>query len=581
MKYTKKNYKRKYHSKKVHNQNYYKILNPNDIDKYEFKIILKKIFAKNEKLPLLGYFTNDNIIRKLDTRHIFLVFKSNLFIGIVFFKNLTREFKKSILGSTYINDDSFKSNSDVNNYLINWIFLYGELDKALFDTIINKFRKGNNLLGKNIIITALKFSKNTKQNEDITNDVLFKYKPIVDYKNTVEYEKLTNLGFTYNDYHISMHNEITNIYSIRFLNELTRKDFFPMYIITRQLKNEYAINLNGIKSLLHTDKITTINNIKRFSLDNTLLFYTNRIDNEVYSVNSSIPYKFNFVMNYITNNLGNSHIVKKYSNLYYAIINDKDIQTKDLKYFCEVITSYDKALELLDKKQSSLILTIFPIKNYDIYLSINFSDKKTFEDYIIKNENKVLYGYYLRNFTFMNKRISLKNDNYYYLAPYMLLTYVNNVFKCYIYSSIGFLIFKEKYNTWIENFEYDNLEFLVRPQKFNESFNEYSSRPINLDNIYMKIRKLCGLIGKAYKKHVSLNINQIHGFVAIHPMICLIEENGEIYPKLFNINQDATISNSENITMSEWIYDLAIRPAIEPNFICKRTELHYQPLNIE
>jgi hypothetical protein len=592
MKHTKRFNRNNIHKKKTHKKLHlktkydnYKIFTLEDINKYELTDILQKIFLKNEKFPLIGYFTNDSILKILHPKMTFFIFKSNLFIGIIFFKNMTYDFKKSFLGSKYINDNQLKSKSNINNYLVNWIFIYNDVDKNLFDNVCNRFRKINNLMNKNIIITTLK-NFSVKQNHE--NDILYRFKYLFDYPTSYEYNKLINLGFNYNGYNILMHNDLMNIYSIKFINKnLSKDDFFPLYIISRQLKNAYSLDLTNIKKLLHTDGLISINNINRYSIDNTLLFYTNQLDNEIYSVYSSIPYNFNFVMNYITNDLGNSHIIKKYSYLYFALRNDLEMnvksnfQSKDLDFFCEIIISYDKAINLLNIDGANLLLTIFPIQNYDTYLSIGFTNKKDFEEYIVNNEKKIPYGYYLRNYNFINKIFPLKNDTLYYVTPYLIFTFINQKLKCYVYKTIALIIFIEKIKDLFNNKEFINLNFLVRPQIFHESFNNFASRNVDVDDIYLKIRKLCSIIGKIYKKYVNLQINQIHGFCAIHPMIRLIEENNEIIPKLYNVNSNALISRSNNAEMSEWIYNIAIAPALYPNYKCERQELHYQPLNIE
>jgi hypothetical protein len=93
------------------------------------------------------------------------------------------------------------------------------MDKVLFKNIIDKFRKLNNLYNKNIILTVFKYLHFNNYNQDI----LFKYIPIVTYKNSSEYKNLRNLGLDYNGYHLTMYNEILNLYSVRYIKKLSRK----------------------------------------------------------------------------------------------------------------------------------------------------------------------------------------------------------------------------------------------------------------------------------------------------------------------------------------------------------------------
>ena len=573
--YNKKQRKTNLQSKK--NNNNYKIIKFEDISKTEIIKCIKKITTLNLQIPLIGYLSIENLRKMIQSRKSFFIYKSNIFIGIIFFYNITYEFKKTLLGSKYIFDKDLKSSSDVNNYIINWSFIHYDINKFLINTVIDIFRKINNLYNKNIIITLFKYLelKNNKL------DILFKYKPIINYKNSDEYKNLNNMGFIYNGYHITMHNELINLYSMRFINKLSRDDFFPTYIITRQFKLEPILNLNNIKKFLFNDGLITIKNINRFSIDNTILFNTNSVFNNITSIYGAIPYKFNFVINYITNKLGNMEIIKNYVQFYFAA---KAILGNNIKYFCKIINSYDDALNILINNNGYLLLTPFDIITLpDIgYYFVGFNNKLLFEKYISENSNKVLHGFDIKDSTYINHMLELKTDTTYFILPYILFTYINNKLKCFVWKDIAFLIYKQKEKDFYNNInEMGILDFLVEPQIFAETFNTYVKKPINIDKMIMKIKKVCSFVGKVYKKHVSLDINQIHGFTSIQLALHLIKDNDDIEPIVANIRGTPPISNSKNYEHSKWIYDLAILPALYPDFKCDNTELHYQPLDID
>ena len=108
----------------------------------------------------------------------------------------------------------------------------------------------------------------------------------------------------------------------------------------------------------------------------------------------------------------------------------------------------------------------------------------------------------------------------------------------------------------------------------------------------IKIRKLCSIIGKAYKKYATLNINQMNGFLVLHPMIRLImdSQTKNIYPLLYSINPEFVLSSKDenNKKQSRWIYELAISPLLNENdrYIFDKSTLSeseilsYQPLDI-
>jgi hypothetical protein len=575
--YSKKYVKRENkHENKHQKYDNYKIFNLEDINKTELQNNLNIIVSKNVKVPNIGYLSIETLKKILKSKYAFFIYKSNIFVGLVFFYNMTYEFKKTILGSKYILDKDLKSNADINNYILNWFFINYDMDKVLFKNIIDKFRKLNNLYNKNIILTVFKYLHFNNYNQDI----LFKYIPIVTYKNSSEYKNLTNLGLDYNGYHLTMYNEILNLYSVRYIKKLSSNDFFRTYIITRQFKTKSLLDLTSIKKLLNYDGIININNINKYSIDNTILIYTNTADNGTVSIYNSLPYNFNFVTHFITNNLGNEHIIKNYRFFYFVA---KDILGSDIKYFNKIIDSYDKALQIFDNGNAYLLLTgvdVIPFSN-EGYFAIGFNNKTKFEEYLNNNNNKSLYGFMCNDNSYINDLFPLKTDTTYMISSYILFTYINNKLKCYVWKDIAFFIYQEKEKDLYNNSEFGLLNILVKPQIFNNTFNTYASKPININKMSIKIRKICSFIGKVYKHHVSSSINQIHGFISIQLLFHFINKEGDVEPHVIGIRPTPRISVTKNLEMSKWIYDLSITPALYPDFKCDNQELHYQPLNID
>ena len=561
----------------------YKILVANNINISEFKKYFGVISALNMNITNIGYITMDSSY-KFYNGQTFLIFKNGVFLGIVFFRNKTYEFKKTILGATYVNDKDFKCNSNINIYMMDWILSNNIMTKSLLQKIIKKFQYINNLLNSNIVI--VKFSKidwnKFNYSESFNNnDILFKYKSLIEYNKSAEYENLIKIGFTYNGYNVTMHNEQINIYSIRFLKKLYIKDFFPLYIITRQFKNMDTVNLNGLKSLWHLNKIISIDNYIRFALSSSLVYYTNTYDSGL--IYNGTPYNYMFINNFISNKLGNDHIVSIYSLFYYALIDSIDslgINNKNLKYFCEVINSFEKAIKHLETKKNIIYLKDFNIAAYAEYFIHSFSDKDIFINFINENQNKALYGYYALNYNFIKKIFPLKTNTMYNITGHLVFTYINNKFECYLLKYCGLLIFTHNIEIYYSNKTNEDFAFLVPPKSFFKSFNEYASRPVNLEHIYNEIRKICTIIGKVYKKYANLNINQINGFKCIHTVFRLIEDNNEITPILLRLNPNFVMSNTYNNEQSQYLNEIIYKPAFT-GIKTTRTEMEYQPLNID
>jgi hypothetical protein len=339
------------------------------------------------------------------------------------------------------------------------------------------------------------------------------------------------------------------------------------------------LDLSNIKLNLSKDGLFTFKNIYSYAINNTLFYETNVFNNGIASIYASVPYNFRFVMTYIINSLGNFHIVANYCNFYYAA---KDIiGHENMKYLVKVLDSYEDALELLEKKNSKIVFVNYDIVASDVYIGIGFNNRVSFEEYVSKNIQRVLHGFFIRDFSWVDKLLRLKDDYAYFIRPYVLFTFINNELKCYVWKDLSLYIYENKEEDYYINKEFYNLKSLVPPLIFSESFNTYSTKKLNLDNITNKIRKVCALVGKTYKKYINLAINQIHGFASIKISLGILDINGNIEPIIQNMEDTGYIIPTKNYEMSKWIYDLAISPALYPDFKCDNQELHYQPLDID
>lgn len=569
----------------------YKVTSALDLDKLQFKKYYKIIVSLNVSVPIIGYITLDKSY-KFYNRQTYFIFRNGFLIGMVFFHNLTYEFKKSILGQKFINDKSFKSNANISNYIMGWVFSQNIMNKKIFNNLIYKFRSSNGLLKSNIIILVLRSFNLTINQDDLKKlDMFYRYKPIIEYPKSDEYREFTGYGLKYNGYHVNMHNNLLHLYSLRFIEKhLSCDDFFPTYIISRQFDNPYAVELFNIKRHLESDGIIRLNNYNRYCLDNFLVYYTNHYDNGVASIYYSMPYKFQFIVNYMTNELGNSHIITNYNYLYLAISDMFGSKSKELNNLSHLIYSFDDAMDILKRESSSIIMAIYPTAafNYE-YIGFTFTNQESFVDFINNNPYNKLNGYFLKNYSFNKDLFPITTGTLYNVVPYLIFVFINNKLKCYMYDIMGFLIFAEKYEELISSkrFNFNKYSFLHYPFRFHDKFNEFASKPQDLNKIAMQMRNICTIIGKVYKKYVNLLPNQIHGFRAIHPVMRLIKDvDGNAKPILFRIDHNPNISRSKNVEMSEWIYNVAIKPAIYKDYIPGSepeniNSLAYQPLNID
>jgi len=617
VKIQKKNYtkiKTKMFSKKKNTHNYsskqdknnIKFKNINNYSKYELQKYVP-IIARNTTnvfMPILGFFSLNIIIKLQKFDRCFFVFQNNIIIGCIFFHNLTYNFKYNMLGK-HINNNSFKSKSDINTYMINWLFWSNSITPTILNRSISFLKKINKLDDKNIIITKFTFI-HFKENilselsqislqEQLFNNVTNKSKPIIEYSNCDEYKLLIKLGFTYCGYHSNINNEIINTFTIRYINKCNSNDFHPVYIITRQIEDNsmhFFIRTDIFQNYLEKSKLFTIKNVNRYALDNLFTFYVSSDYNGLCTKNKTVPYEYNFITNYINNTLGNSHMFNNYLYLYFEV--RKYLGTNSIilkKQFAEVITSYDRLIEAFKEKSYIGIMSIF-INNNNFSINGGFNNLDKLNEFINKYNIYSENGFLIRNWGFIKDLYPVKSKTNYNIIPMLMFVYNKNKLNVYVYHMCGLLIFKETDTELFSNVVTDIKTMLYPPINFNNVGNEYFDDSIDINDIMFKIRKLCSIIGKVYKKNATLNINQINGFLITHPYIKLIKDpqTQEIYPILFSITPDFLLSRKDegNRQQSQWIYELAISPVLNENqrvifdhsTMTESEKISYQPLEI-
>jgi hypothetical protein len=109
-----------------------------------------------------------------------------------------------------------------------------------------------------------------------------------------------------------------------------------------------------------------------------------------------------------------------------------------------------------------------------------------------------------------------------------------------------------------------NLDYNYKPNMiFNESFNSYALKPINIENISNQIKTICKIICKIYAPHACINYNNLHGFIIINPVMRIIQDaNDDTYPFVFRIEKNFNVFNMNIQENSEALYKLAIEPAL-------------------
>lgn len=556
----------------------YEIISALDINKNKFIEYFEKITQCNYMSVIFNYITLDKI-NLFYNNLTFLVFKNGLFLGLVYFKNMTYDFKKTILGD-YVDNKTFKSRANISNYVMEWCFINLQMDKYLFNLIISNFRKIGNIMFSNISILVMKIFDSILSKEYMQSvDLLFRYRKLIEYNESDEYKTLTNWNLSYHGYFPNLKNQIVNIFSIRFYKKmLISDDFYPTYIISRQFKNKKMIDYKNIKQLLDNRDFFTLKSYKKFSLDNVLVLSTKyNLDNDIKSLTETFPYEFNFITNFISNNLGNTHILM-YHNLYYLFIKKFGENSKYSKYFCKVFYNYDNVIKLLEAKKIEII--VFLRKNIAIrfYASYKFLSANEFVNFINNNINydDLLY---VRDISYMKKLYPLKTGELYDIEQKILITYINNKYKCYIKKNKDFFI---NYGVNVANLSQtgkaDFINYTTSYLNFNKSYNSYVLKPIDIEKISEQIKTICKIICKIYEPYVCNNYNSLHGFIIANPVFRINkDESGDIYPFIIRIEQNFNIFHSNIQENSEALFKLAIEPALlnidpEPNFINNNTE---------
>jgi hypothetical protein len=550
----------------------------NELRKHELNRYLDILlrYAKYKIFPLIGIITKDMIIRMKKYDKLFLIFENNFLIGFIYYQNLTYNFKKELLGDDI---DDFKSKSNINNYLINWFFWSNDITPYIFNKSVEMLKKYNNIGNGNFLITRftqLKFNSN----------IFFKIKPLLDYKNSEEYNHHIKLGFTYTGFHTNNINEEINIFSKRYINKVSVHDFFPLFVISRQISNigktklfdEEILRLDNLISILEKNNLIQINNISKHALDNTFTLIINR---DICSLNNSFPYEHNFITNFIRNDLGNSHIVKNYFFLYFRIkeyLKKEGLDNTILKkQFAEIIVSLDRVKEVFNEvKRPYVGLMSYSLKaTPSSIINAGFKDADNFFEYLNNSKYNLEYGFICRSFNFLNNLLPVKSKTNYFLSCMVMFVYNNNELKTYVYNDLSLLIFKETDQDIYSNIEFSGKTFLFEPIVFNKDGQQYFDEKIDFDDIMVKFRKLALLISKIYKKEICANINQINGFVITRLSTRLIKEDNNIYPVIYSILAGLYFFDNyrENRLQIKWIYDLAISPILDDN---EKNKMEYE-----
>jgi len=563
--------------------------------------------TKNVYMPILGFFSTNIIIKLKEFDRCLFVFQNNIIIGCIFFHNLTYNFKKNMLGE-HINDKGIKSKSDIHIYMMSWLFWFGNITPIIFNSSISFLKKLNKLENKNIIISTFTFLQlqqsnilnKSSQSSQVSlinqsfDNVIYKYKSIIEYPNSDEYKLLKKLGFTYCGYYNNINNDIINKFTIRYIKSCNSKDFHPIYIITRQIASNpiHFVRTDNLQNYLKKSNLFNIENVNRYALDNLFTFYVSSAHNDLCTKNKTVPYEYNFVMNYINNTLGNSHIISNYLFLYFAVREYLGKHSNVLKkQFAEVISSYDRIIEVFNEKSSIGIMSFFINNNY-YYINGGFNNLEKLNQFINTKQEYCEYGFYIRNFEFIKDIYPVKSKTNYYLSPILMFVLNKNILNVYMSHTCGLLIFKETDVELYSNKEFDTKHLLYPPITFNYFAHEYFDDSIDVNDIILKMRKLCSIIGKVYKKYATLNINQMNGFVIVHPMIRLIKDpqTKDIYPLLYSINSEFVLGSKDesNSAQSRWIYELAISHLLDEkdqivfdnSTLTDNEKLSYQPLEI-
>jgi len=533
---------------------------------------------KAEQIPILGYWTPQILNTLKKEMNTFFILEGDKLLGIALFKNLTVDFRKNMIGKLWT---EFKSKADVDSYLFYYSVLHNErendiITKNMLNKLFNMFISMNSLQNKSFMIILLQILQVQINNMDS----IIKYKPIIEYVLT-GVDKYKNLGFEYNGHHINLNNDIINVFIKRYIksSSFDVNNYYPTYIITRQLDNFNASNMSNLENLLTKERLYLVQNVYKFCLNNMLVYYNNFIENSLYSIFKCVPYEFNFVMNYITNELGNNHIICNYVFLYKALINYYGSNSREIQNFAKIIDNLDDIYNLLDDKKY-LTVRNFNISTDSTNFHKLFNNKDKFIEYYNDKSKQLLYGYYVYNSTYKINIIPIKDNLHYVITKTLVFTYINKELKMYIINKGGILIGNYTFLDMLSDIQNYAFKVMIFPDDYKNLVKD----PIT-DNDINKLSNLitenCKSIGKMYKKHVVNDINQINGFRSVHIYMIFIKENGEYKVIIDRTAYFNKLSSRNNYEHSDWINEIAIKPALYKGYKTNNPEPHYQPVDID
>jgi hypothetical protein len=381
-----------------------------------------------------------------------------------------------------------------------------------------------------------------------------------------------------------MHKEVFNLFTKRYIKELYPDDFYNTYIITRQLDNLFKINTLNLKMLYKNEIIYPLTNIFKFVIENTIVYYTNTIFNQIYSIYKSVPYEFQFITNYITNELGNTNIICNYLFLNQAMNIFYGENSKECKAYPKIIKTRDEIIKFLDKKHY-LYIRNFYFAQYSYIFHTQYHDKDKFLEFIdnYNQDNKDNNGLIILDYTLVLNRIPLNNDHSYTFSKLLVFTYINNEFKAYVHPNLCGILVGEYNFLDLYNKPANEINDFVKISIFPTDYPSLTKEPISEETINIIAEKTvenCKNIARMYKKHVCLNPSQINGYKAIHVIMCPIKVENEYEVLVLNTSYYALISNRVNLLQCEWYNEIAIKPALYKGYKTERTEAQFQPLDL-
>jgi hypothetical protein len=369
----------------------------------------------------------------------------------------------------------------------------------------------------------------------------------------------------------------------RYLNKngIDVSKYYPTYVITRQLKNDDSSHLEYLENMMQKDGLFLLQNVYKFCLNNTFVYYNNLIDNGVYSLYKGAPYEFYFIPNYLTNELGNNHIICHYAYLYNALIDYYGGEkAKELENFARIVKNRDDVYKMLDEGKYINLRNFYMLSD-NIVINRVFNNKDKYIQYIDDKKNYLPYGYYNMDITFQLNLVPILDNNLYHIVKQILFTYIDNELKVYI---------NDKGIIMIRNYSFKDITNIINPdtsysvKKFPDDLPILLNEPINntqITNINESIAKSCKNIAKMYKKHVSNDINQINGFRIIHLYMRLIKINGQYKIVITNTTYYNELYKKNSYENSLWINEVAIRPALYKGYKTKEIGAQYQPVNYD